>query len=470
MRFGEKTVLIRLWRASDLLKFFWAAVIEGFLHRNNFMEATMAEKRDPSQQLHETQSTRVPRAFVIAAQHPQQSDADVRSSYVELERLANTLGIEVVHTEVQKRARTTSVSYLGAGKIEEIKGMLVEADVDMVLVDGELTPGQQRHLEKTLEVEVFDRTAVILRIFEQRAQTREAFLEIEIARLQYDMPRLRDDHSANIRQSGGGARGGRGHTSLELSKQQRRDRMAELRRELAEVQGVEAYRRERRRDKFQVSLVGYTNAGKSSLMRALTGSEVLVEDKLFATLGTTVRQLAPETTPRILISDTVGFIKNLPHELVASFRSTLDEAGDARFLLFVVDASDDDWRGQLALTKETLAAIGAAEIPSRVVLNKIDRLDEEAREALREELPDALQLSAHDPDDVAALREVLIAAQEEAMTLETLLIPYSKGQLLGEIRTQAQVVAEEYTEVGTEVRLRAWPSLLGKWQKEIRGY
>src|SRR5690606_19332325 len=134
-------------------------------------------------------------------------------------------------TEVQKRARTTSVSYLGAGKIEEIKGMLAEADVDMVLVDGELTPGQQRHLEKTLEVEVFDRTAVILRIFEQRAQTREAFLEIEIARLQYDMPRLRDDHSANIRQSGGGARGGRGHTSLELSKQQRRDRMAELRRE-----------------------------------------------------------------------------------------------------------------------------------------------------------------------------------------------------------------------------------------------
>lgn len=428
----------------------------------------MAEKTEQS---YETKITKTPRALVIAAQHPQlQTEADVHASCVELERLANTLGIEVVLTEVQKRARTTSVSFLGAGKIAEIKNKLADIDIDLVLVDGELGPGQQRHLEKTLEVEVFDRTAVILRIFEQRAQTRESFLEIEIARLQYDMPRLRDDHSANIRQAGGGGRGGSGHTSTELSKQQRRDRMSALRRELAEIQAVEATRRDRRRETFQVALVGYTNAGKSSLMRALTGSEVLVEDKLFATLGTTVRQMTPVTTPQILISDTVGFIKNLPHELVASFRSTLDEARDARFLLFVVDSSDEDFRSQLALTTETLAAIGASEIPSLIVLNKIDRLSEDERDALREEFPEALQLSAHDSTDVEGLRNTLIAAQEKAMVLDTLMVPYSKGQLLGEVRANARVIAEEYTEVGTEVQIHAWPAMLERWKKEIRGY
>ncbi|MFU8803632.1 MAG: GTPase HflX [Bradymonadaceae bacterium] len=411
----------------------------------------------------ESTPNRRPRALIIAAQRAHDLDADVEASCVELERLAGTLGIEVVGREIQKRSKTRSATYLGAGKIEEIKeGALSE--VDLVLIDGELSPSQQRNLERELEVEVFDRTAVILRIFESRAQTREAHLEIEIARLQYDMPRLRDDQDLADREGGGGGRGARGHTAVELSKQQRRDRRAALIRELADVQASEAARRERRRETFQVALVGYTNAGKSSLMRALTGSEVLVEDKLFATLGTTVRQLAPPTTPQILISDTVGFIKNLPHELVASFRSTLDEAKDARFLLFIVDASDPEWRSQLELTRETLQAIGASKIPSKVVLNKIDRLDETACEQLTEELPDALLLSAHDPNDVLCLRDILIEAQGRGMCEETLLVPFTDGQLLGEIYNNARVIEETHTEAGTALRLQARPEALDRWR------
>ena len=254
-----------------------------------------------------------PRAIVLAVQLPPQSDTDVAVSLSELEQLASGLGIRVVHTAIQKRATRTSPTLVGEGKLQELASLTggVHAIAEMLLVDGELSPGQQRNLELALGVEVLDRTAVILRIFEQRAQTREARLEVEIARLQYETPRVRDDHAADDREGGGG-RGGKGHTNVELAKQRNRERLAELRRELAEVQASAATRRMRRKDALRVALVGYTNAGKSSLMRALSGSDVLVEDKLFATLGTTVRSLSPETTPPILVSDTVGFIKNLP--------------------------------------------------------------------------------------------------------------------------------------------------------------
>ncbi|MBA2663575.1 MAG: GTPase HflX [Bradymonadaceae bacterium] len=408
-----------------------------------------------------------PRALIVAVQRPRESESEVESSCIELERLAATLGIEIVGCEIQKRSKTTSSTYLGPGKIAEIKESLLEG-IDIVLVDGELSRSQQRNLERELEVEVFDRTAVILRIFEERAQTREAHLEIEIARLQYEMPKLRDEHAGSGGDGGGGGgRGGRGHTGLELSKQQRRDRRAALKRELAEVQATEAVRRERRRETFQVALVGYTNAGKSSLMRALTGSEVLVEDKLFATLGTTVRQLSPQVTPQILVSDTVGFIKNLPTELVASFRSTLDEAKDARFLLFVVDASDPDWRSQLALTQETIYAIGASKIPSKIILNKADRLDDVTPRILARDLPDAIQLSAHNPDDVLGLRKLLIAAQDESMSEETLLVPFTAGQILGEVHAVARIIEETHTESGTALKLRARAEALDRWRSML---
>jgi len=328
-------------------------------------------------------------------------------SLSELEQLASGLGIRVVRTVIQKRSARTSPALVGEGKLRELASLRASVIAERVLVDGELSPGQQRNLELALGVEVLDRTAVILSIFEQRAQTREARLEVEIARLQYETPRVRDDHAIDDREGGGG-RGGKGHTNVELAKQRNRERLAELRRELAEVQASAATRRMRRKDTLRVALVGYTNAGKSSLMRALSGSDVLVEDKLFATLGTTVRSLSPATKPPILVSDTVGFIKNLPSELVASFRSTLDEAHEAGLLLLVVDAADPEWREQLRVTRDTLEAIGASGVASRVLLNKIDRVDAETRAALALEVPDALQLNAYAPEDIRRLHEVLV--------------------------------------------------------------
>ena len=227
---------------------------------------------------------------------------------------------------------------------------------------------------------MLDRTGVIVEIFHRHANTREAKLQVEMARLKYVAPRLRESAGGGGRQQGPGA----GESTLDLDRRKIRDRLSELKDQLEAVQRDGDQRRASRRDQLRVALVGYTNAGKSSLMRALTGSEVLVEDKLFATLDTTVRTLQPETRPRILVSDTVGFIKQLPHDLVASFRSTLAEALEASLLLFVVDASDPTYEAQLEVSRSVLRDIGADAVPSRLILNKMDRVDSAARAALME--------------------------------------------------------------------------------------
>jgi GTP-binding protein HflX len=262
---------------------------------------------------------------------------------------------------------------------------------------------------------------------------------------------------------------GAGESALELDRRKIRDRLAELREELAAVQRDQARRRQQRRDNRRVALVGYTNAGKSSLMRALTGSDVLVADKLFATLDTTVRALHPETRPRLLVSDTVGFIKKLPHDLVASFRSTLDEALEASLLLYVADASDPTFRAQLEVTRTVLAEIGAAEVPAKLLLNKVDRLSAEERAALRAELggdghwyDEVILLSAREPADVAALRGTIITWFERSMTEGELLVPYGKQSLLGEVYEGARVLAEEYDEAGARLRVLAHPATLGR--------
>ena len=249
---------------------------------------------------------------------------------------------------------------------------------------------------------------------------------------------------------------------MELDRRKIRDRIAELREGLDSIQKDQANRRYARRDQLRVALVGYTNAGKSSLMRALTGSEVLVADKLFATLDTTVRALQPETRPRVLVSDTVGFIQKLPHDLVASFRSTLDEALEASLLLYVVDGSDPTWEAQLEVTREVLREIGAESVPSRLVFNKADRFSPELREALSEKHPEAWQLSAHAPEDVAALRQRIIAFFEESMTEAELVIPYNRQARIGEVYEHARVLAETYDETGRHLRIRALPAAIAR--------
>jgi GTP-binding protein HflX len=400
------------------------------------------------QEIHMSTSRRheAPRhAVLVSVQGPDRSDAAAERSLNELEQLLRGLGIRVQARVVQKRQHPTS-TYVGEGKLRDLarltggsgkvsripmpSGSAPRAGATgLVVVDDELSPGQQRGLEQATAAEVLDRTAVILRVFERRARTREAMLEVELARLTYELPRIREDASLGDREGGGG-RASRGNTNVALAKQRSRTRIAELRRELAGLQDGAAVRRQRRASAQKVAIVGYTNAGKSSLMRALTGSDVLVEDKLFATLDTTVRTLTPPSSPPILIADTVGFIERLPHPLLASFKSTLDEANEASLLLFVVDASDLDRRRQLEVTRQTVEEIGAGMLPHLVVLNKIDRVSEDDRRALCDELPLAIQVSAFSSRDVAALRQRLIDAFDRELETATFEVSYDRQSLL----------------------------------------
>lgn len=337
----------------------------------------------------------------------------------------------------------------------------------VVLVDHELSPTQQRNLERATGVEVLDRTSVILEIFHRHAKTREARLQVEIARLRYLAPRLRESGGGGDRVRGGIGGKGAGESALELDRRRIRDRIAELRHELAAIEGGAKTRRARRGALPTVALVGYTNAGKSSLMRALTGSEVLVADKLFATLDTTVRALAPRTEPAILISDTVGFIKKLPHDLVASFRSTLEEAAEADLLLHVVDASDAAMADQLAVTREVLHELIPDEQPSLLVLNKIDRVDEAGRAALAERYPGALQLSAKSSSDVAALHQRLVEHFVGAFEEAELEVPWAQHGVLHRLHQHATVLSERHHDTGTTVTVRAPGSLLAELRAQL---
>jgi GTP-binding protein HflX len=336
---------------------------------------------------------------------------------------------------------------------------------EFVIVDHEISPSQARNLENATGAQVLDRTGVIVEIFHRHAHSREAKLQVEMARLKYVAPRLRESATGGGRQRGVGA----GETSLDLDRRNIRDRLAELKLQLEQIQQDNDQRRQARRDQLRVALVGYTNAGKSSLMRALTGSEVLVADRLFATLDTTVRALKPDAKPRILVSDTVGFIKQLPHDLVASFRSTLDEALEASLLLFVVDASDPTYEAQLEVSRSVLREIGAQSVPSRLLLNKIDRVSETERAALILRHPDAILLSSQSPADVAALRETIIAFFEAEMVEDELVLPYARQGLLGDIYENTRVITEDYDAAGRVLKVRGLPGSIARLKRVLAG-
>jgi GTPase len=425
-----------------------------------------------------------PKAVLVGVQLSGVTDAELRSSLKELKRLCETLGFEVVGEMTQKRNGLGAATLLGEGKLVELaawtggtgvvpKGPpgkkangtepldLVappaptgEPRATVVVIDHELSPRQLRNIEgATSAAEVLDRTGVIIEIFHRHASSRPARLQVEIARLTYVAPRLRATGGGERQRGGIGLRGA-GESSLELDRRKIRDRISELKAELAAIEDESKTRRARRQEAPRVALVGYTNAGKSSLMRALTGSHVLVADKLFATLDTTVRALWPESRPRILVSDTVGFIKKLPHDLVASFRSTLDEALEASLLLHIVDAADAGFRAQMQVTREVLEEIGAAEVPWILVLNKIDKVAQTEREELLKEFPAALLVSAKDPADVRRVREAIIGAFEATMTEVDLVVPYDAGSAIGEIH-KVHVISESYEEDGVHYRVRA---------------
>jgi GTP-binding protein HflX len=452
------------------------------------------------------------KAVLVAIQLPDLSDEDHASDLAELGRLVRTLGFDVVATITQRRDAIAAAAVLGEGKLKELaeltggKGVIPSgarpiktkvrtkwaasaagADGDtagrdaaegqtedeaseratVVVVDHEITPSQARNLERATGAQVLDRTSVIVEIFHRHARSREARLQVEIARLNYVAPRLRESSSGKERQRGRGS----GEAAVELDRRKIRDRIAELREQLAAILKEQENRRHARQEQLRVALVGYTNAGKSSLMRALTGSDVLVEDKLFATLDTTVRALQPETKPRILVSDTVGFIKKLPHDLVASFRSTLDEALEASLLLHVVDAADPSHDAQIEVTRRVLREIGADAVPTKLVFNKADRIDDTARQALlrRHAADGALVLSAHAPEDIADLSRTIVAFFEASMVEQEIVVPYGRQAILGEVYTNARVVRESYDESGTRLIVRALPGAIGRLRRSLAG-
>jgi GTP-binding protein HflX len=443
----------------------------------------------------------VPRAILVGIQLPGVDDVAHAASIEELGRLVKTLGYEVVGTISQKRDELDGSTVLGKGRLKELTAITggsgvvgsmaiprkskarerfeeanqkkpddgqLEPDLDavpkpeFVIVDHDISPGQARNLERATGAQVLDRTGVIVEIFHRHAHSREAKLQVEMAQLKYVSPRLRES-SGGGRQQGVGA----GESDLELDRRKIRDRLAELKVQLEVIQRDNDERRSARRDQLRVALVGYTNAGKSSLMRALTGSEVLVADKLFATLDTTVRSLHPEPKPRVLVSDTVGFIKKLPHDLVASFRSTLAEALEASLLLFVVDASDLTYESQLDVSRNVLREIGADVVPSRLLLNKIDRVAETDRAALRAKYPDAILLSAKSPEDVAALRETIVGFFETAMVEDQLVLPYAKQALLSQVYENVRVLSEDYDAIGRIIKLRGLPGEIARLRRAI---
>src|SRR5438874_13700028 len=345
------------------------------------------------------------RAIVAAVQLASVSDLEFDASLAELRQLAKTLGFEVVGKFTQKRPGFDKAAYFGTGKREELRQLREEHAADAILIDHEISPSQAFNLEKEVGGEVMDRSMVILEIFHRHARSRTARAQVETARRGAMAPRLREAAKQagpkdRARSGTGGRSGGESHG--ELDRRKIRDRIAELQAELDSMileRKTQSARRQERQGLARVALVGYTNAGKSTLMRALTGSEVLVADKLFATLDTTARALHPESIPRVLVSDTVGFIKTLPHGLVASFKSTLNESLEASLLVHVVDASDPGFARQLAVTEEVLDEIGAQDLPRLVVFNKIDRAGDEA--ALHAKYSGCLVISARREADIA---------------------------------------------------------------------
>jgi len=414
------------------------------------------------------------RAAIVAVQLPDTDDETFAASVAELHRLGRTLGVDVVATVTQRRQSLHPAAVLGSGKLAELvtlAGEGLSAPIEAVLVDHDITPSQARNLEKATGVEVLDRTAVILEIFRRHARSRAAKAQVEIVRLQYLVPRLREQGRAKgqDRQRGGIGGKGAGESSLELDRRKIRDRIAELTRDLAALENEQRTQRARRRDTSRVALVGYTNAGKSTLMRALTGSEVYVADKLFATLDTTVRPLVPEARPRVLVSDTVGFIDKLPHGLVTSFKSTLDEALEAGLLVQVVDASAPTFERHLAVTTEVLAEIGAGDVPRLLVFNKIDACGDAEAEArttndLLARWPDGVVMSARRPADVARLRERLLAFFNRDLVEGEVRVPYDRQQMRGEIFAGCEVLGERYDDDGVIFRVRAHPALLERLQ------
>jgi GTP-binding protein HflX len=391
------------------------------------------------------------------------SVADAENSLSELAALAETAGSQVLEGLIQRRSRPDTATFIGRGKVDELRDAVIATGADTVICDGELSPSQLRNLEQQVKVKVVDRTALILDIFAQHAKSKEGKAQVELAQLQYLLPRLRGWGESLSRQ-GGGAGGsgggvgtrGPGETKIETDRRRINQRISKLRREIKNMRTVRQTKRSRRASSGvpSVTIAGYTNAGKSSVLNRLTQAGVLVEDALFATLDPTTRRTSAEDGRVYTLSDTVGFVRHLPHQIVEAFRSTLEEVSYADLVVHVVDGAHADPEGQVSAVREVLGDVGADGIPELLVINKTDVADEETILRLKRTWPDAVFVSARSGIGIDELRAAIAQRLPRPAIDMRVLLPYDRADLVARIHRSGQVLQTSYLDEGTELRVR----------------
>ena len=417
-------------------------------------------------------------ALLVGIVLPRNPAWEAEDSLDELGRLASSASLEEADRILQSRKRIDPTYYIGKGKAAEVGERAQALGVDLIIFDNDLSPAQMRNLERLTKRRILDRSGLILDIFARHARSRTSRVQVELAQLNYMLPRLTRQWSHLSRQAGGGATGGMGaagvrgpgETQLETDRRLVRSRISALSRELKRIDGQMATSRKQRLGQFKVVLVGYTNAGKSTLMHAISGADVLVQDQLFSTLDSTTRALNIDNNRKILLTDTVGFIKRLPHHLFASFRATLEETVEADLLLHVVDMSHPHYEAQMATVEQVLAELDVADRPTIVVFNKIDSIgngdeQEEHADALAAQ-PDRVAVSALTGVGMEKLREkILYYCHREEVTLE-LRIPQREGRLLSQLHEHAEILEQSYDGDEVHVTVRLDQCWAGRWQLE----
>jgi GTPase len=422
--------------------------------------------RERARQKLETRIQGGMRAYLVSLESHEDVASDIQESLVELGALVRSLGDSVEGVTVQKKQKVVPATFIGLGKAEEIALTANTLNVNYIVFDQEVSPTQMRNLEKILNLPVLDRAGLILQIFRQNAKTREAKTQVEIAQLEYLAPRISNAWVTFERQRGGGSKTkGAGETQLEMDKRRMKDRVASLRKDLEKIAVERKTQRKARADVWNVVLVGYTNAGKTSLMNTLTDSQLSAKDALFETLDSQVRVLKGAGSQRILLTDTVGFIRNLPHGLVASFRSTLEEAAHADLLLHVVDVSHAKFRDHIRVTDDVLKEVGAGEVPRLYVFNKSDLLLGEPHlpKIISKSYPNSLNISAQKPEDATRVKHAIEDYFTKEYVSRYLKIPHEESRLLGVLYQSARVDGTTWTDDCGVFRVRISQSVFEKF-------
>ena len=412
------------------------------------------------------------RTLLVGVIHRTNTEEIIEEHLEELTLLADTAGAHVVGSITQKIQKINPVYYIGKGKAEQVVHQAKELDIDLIIFDDELSPTQTKNYHKICgEIKVLDRSALILDIFKKHAFTKESKTQVELAHLQYLLPRLTRLWTHLERQMGGiGARAGAGETQIEVDRRLIRTRISKLKKDLVKIDKEREVQRKRRQSVFKVALVGYTNAGKSTLLKVLSGADVYIADQLFATLDTTIRSVVIDSSHSFLLSDTIGFIRKLPHHLVASFHSTLNETTEADLLAIVLDASSPSVLEHYRVIRNVLIEIKADKIPYLIVFNKLDRLERDTQlEYLKNKLPEGLFISAQDRLGLDAFLHKIKMEMEECYSTAEFFVPYEQGKNISSVQEGVEVIRKTYNEKGMVFKIRGNRTLIEKLQKMVNG-